>query len=307
MDLKAMQNWPLERNIMVAQTRIMEWYIRFDGACFISYSGGLDSSVLLDLARRCYPDIEAVYVSTLDLPEIKKHVHATENVTFLQPKMTFAEAVKEYGFCYPSKDVALTIYYARRGSQWAINRLNGVRDDNGEPSKYRQDRYGKWKFLAESQYKVSDRCCKVMKEQPLAEYERITGKHSIIGTRADESKRRKDAWLQTGCNAFDSKRPVSKPLSLFTHQDILEYIKRYNIPYASCYGEIVPNGKGGLMTTGEKRTGCLCAVGCHLDKVNRFHRLKESYPKLYDYIIDSLGLGEFLDFVGVDYGKEGES
>lgn len=300
-DLKQLQSLSLSVKIGITQTRIREWYTRFNGACFVSYSGGLDSTVLLDLTRRCYPDIEAVYASTLDLPEIKRHIRGTRNVRWLQPKMTFAETVEKYGWCYPSKDISLTVYYARRGSQWAINRLNGVRE-NGEPSVYRQRRYAKWKFLADSDYKISDKCCHVMKTQPLNEYERKSGKHSIIGTRADESIRRKEAWLKIGCNSFDSKHPISKPLSFWTHQNILEYIKQFNIPYAACYGDIVEDAKTHkLRTTGEQRTVCLCAIGCQLDKENRFMRLKSTHPKLYDYIINSLKLGEFLDFAGVKY------
>ena len=63
-DLKIMQGWSLERKIRVTQTRIMEWYMRYDGQVFISFSGGKDSTVLLDLARRVYPDIPAVYGSS---------------------------------------------------------------------------------------------------------------------------------------------------------------------------------------------------------------------------------------------------
>ena len=56
-DLKIMQGWSLERKIRVTQTRILEWYMRYDGQVFISFSGGKDSTVLLDLARRVYPDM----------------------------------------------------------------------------------------------------------------------------------------------------------------------------------------------------------------------------------------------------------
>jgi 3'-phosphoadenosine 5'-phosphosulfate sulfotransferase (PAPS reductase)/FAD synthetase len=279
----------------------MEWYERWGGACFISYSGGLDSTLLLDLARRIYPDIEAVYVSTLDLPEVKKHIRNTPNVTWLKPKMTFAETLKKYGVVFPGKDVAMTVYYARKGSPWAVKCFEGLNSD-GTPSPYKARTYMRWAHLVDSGFLISDKCCAVQKEMPLNEYERRTGKHAIIGTRADESRRRTDAWLQTGCNAFDAKRPVSKPLSFWTHQDVLAYIQKFNIPYAECYGEIVPDGKGGLKTTGEQRTGCLgCCIGVHLDAENRFQRLKASHPKLHDYVINSLGLGEFLDFIGVDY------
>jgi hypothetical protein len=68
-------------------------------------------------------------------------------------------------------------------------------------------------------------------------------------------------------------------------------------------------GKGDIIkTTGAKQTGCsLCPTGCHLDKDNKFKRMEQTRPDLWDYGINSLGLGEFLDFVGVDYGWRGDS
>ena len=63
-DLKIMQAWSLDRKIQVTQTRIMEWYIKNNGNVYVSFSGGKDSTVLLDLARRIYPDIPAVFIDT---------------------------------------------------------------------------------------------------------------------------------------------------------------------------------------------------------------------------------------------------
>jgi len=301
-DLKIMQGWPFERKIMVTQTRITEWYLRYGGKVAVSFSGGKDSTVLLDLARRCYPDIEAVYVDTgLEFPEVRQFAMSHDNVTVLKPDMNFRQVLDTYGWCYPSKDVARSLYYARRGSDWAEKRFLGLNGD-GTPSKYRQTHYVKWAFLIDAPFKISDHCCEIMKERPLNRYHKQTGKFSIIGTLAAESERRQQAWLKTGCNAFEAKRPVSKPMSFWLEQDILRYLRDFNIPFASVYGDIAEDKKGRLCTTGETRTGCIfCPIGCHRDKVNRFQRMATTHPKLYDYCIHTLGLGELLDYVGVDY------
>ena len=300
-DLKTMQSWPLRKKIQVTQAKIIEWYHRYDGKINISISGGKDSAVLTDLARRCFPDIEAVYVNTgLDFPQVRKFAMDTPNVTILKPKMRFDEVIREYGYCYPSKDVAKSIYYARKGSQWAIRRMNGVNAD-GSPSKYLHSYYARWAYLVDSPFIISDKCCYVMKESPLAKYRRQSGKQPMAGTMAHESNRRKHGWYKTGCNNFDSSSPMSKPLSFWTEQNILQYIRDYKIPIASVYGDIVEDTKGKLITTGEKRTGCIwCPVGCHHDKVNRFQRLSETNPKLYSYCMNALGLGAFLDYIGID-------
>jgi asparagine synthetase B (glutamine-hydrolysing) len=53
-DLKRMQAWPLSRKIQVTQAKIIEWHELHNHKTAISFSGGVDSTVLLDLAKRCY-------------------------------------------------------------------------------------------------------------------------------------------------------------------------------------------------------------------------------------------------------------
>lgn len=48
----------------------------------MAFSGGKDSTVLLDIARKIYPDIEAVYNDTgLEYPELREFVKTIDNVT----------------------------------------------------------------------------------------------------------------------------------------------------------------------------------------------------------------------------------
>lgn len=71
-ELQKLRDLPLERKVLVTQTRIIEWYKRFDGQVYISFSGGKDSTVLLHIDREIYPDIPAVFVDTgIEYPEIR--------------------------------------------------------------------------------------------------------------------------------------------------------------------------------------------------------------------------------------------
>lgn len=59
-----MQKWPLARKIQATQAKILEWYLHYNGKVYVSFSGGKDSAVLLDLARRAAPEIPAAFVDT---------------------------------------------------------------------------------------------------------------------------------------------------------------------------------------------------------------------------------------------------
>ena len=139
-DLIQMQSLPLSAKILMTKRRIRDWYDYWNGEVFVSFSGGKDSTVLLHLAREVYSDIEAVFVNTgLEYPEIQKFVKTFDNVTILRPEMRFDEVIKKYGYPVISKDVAMTIHYAKQNNaEWAWKRLNGISSKTDAPSEYRK-------------------------------------------------------------------------------------------------------------------------------------------------------------------------
>ena len=304
-DLKAMREWTLKRKIQVTQTRIIEWYQRYKGQVYVSFSGGKDSTVLLDLTRRIYPEVPGVFLDTgLEYPEIRDFVRTKEKIVWLKPEMNFRKAIETYGYPLASKEISKQISAARRGAKNAILAFDG-KDVAGNETEYRK-RYKKWKFLYESDIPISEKCCEVMKKKPAKKYEKGTGRKAIIATMTEESTLRTQAWLKNGCNAFEAKRPSSQPMSFWTEQDVLQYLNEFKIPYASVYGEIMQDEKGKYYTTRCNRTGCVfCGFGCHLEKEpNRFQRLKQTHPKLWEYCMKpwnegGLGMKEVLDYIGV--------
>ena len=193
-------------------------------------------------------------------------------------------------------------------------------------SQYNMEKY---KFFLNAPFDISDKCCDVMKKVPSHDYAKKTGRKAIIATMASESKLRTQKWLQQGCNSYDSQNASSKPMSFWTEQDVLLYIKMKNIEIASVYGAVVKDyegmgqldgqmdmselssdlgvfdvGRPLLKTTGCSRTGCMfCGFGCHLEKSpNRFEMMKETHPKQYDYIMrpkeeGGLNYKEVIDWI----------
>ena len=117
-DLRARQALPLEAKVMMTENRIHEWQLSSElgyKTGVVSFSGGKDSTVLLHIARKLYPDIPAVFSNTgLEYPEIQRFVRKFDNVTIVQPKMRFDEVISKYGYPLIGKEVAEAIHYARR-------------------------------------------------------------------------------------------------------------------------------------------------------------------------------------------------
>lgn len=365
--LRQLQALPLNIKIRKTEQRIREWYEHWEGNVYVSFSGGKDSTVLLDIVRHLYPNVPAVFSDTgLEYPEIKEFVKTFPNVIIVRPKHSFKKILTKYGYPIISKEVAECVHHAKKfilseTGQWGgvselkdivgydkyvevdkwgggdrnyrkmcglgeyakpkdrAAKILGLMDKQGNIRKVKEGEKStysceKYQWLLNADFLISSQCCYHMKKSPLHRFEKESNLKPIIATMADEGRQRKTAWLRTGCNAFEGKIQ-SKPMSFWTEQDVLEYIDVMGLEVAPVYGNLLySNGK--YYFDGCQRTGCIfCGFGCHLEKEpNRFQRLKETHPKLYDYCMSGgeynedgiwqpnnkgLGMKHVMDFINV--------
>ena len=299
-DLRHMQKLSLDSKISMSYSRIMDFAQEMGGwnNCYVSYSGGKDSTVLLHLCRTLYPHMKAIFDDTgLEEPSVRKLANETPNCEVVRPTMSFYQVLTEVGYPVVSKEVAECVEQARlnldniesKKCSYRLQKMLGTaKNKDGSKSLYNKDKY---KCLLNAPFLISSTCCSIMKKKPLKE----VNLKPIIGTLAEESKNRTTAWQKTGCNSFSGK-VASRPLSFWTNQDILEYIQMNNLKIADCYGEVFRcDGKGNpdllgdrLALSGVPRTGCVyCLLGITQDTfnggINRLEHLRQTQPQLFDY------------------------
>lgn len=350
-ELREMQALPLYLKIAMTRDRIRAWIKEYGiNGVYVSFSGGKDSTVLLDIVRKDYPECKAMFVDVpTQFPELRQFVKKFDNVDIVKPKLNFIQVCEKYGFPLFNKEVCENINGAKKywkqlkeegfdvydreflscvmnermlsrsgGSNQRLAIVLGMltRDkknpikanlSHGEKSKFSLDGY---KFLLDAPFDISNKCCSVMKKEPAASYSKKENRVPITAQMADESRLRLQVWFRHGCNAFDSKNPMSNPMSFWTEQDVLQYIVKNSLEICSVYGDVVnaPDQKNELRCTGCSRTGCsLCGFGTHMQGNDRFIKLKESHPGMYGLLDiaknNGMSMRQAIDWVNENSDK----
>ncbi|MDR3266276.1 MAG: phosphoadenosine phosphosulfate reductase family protein [Tannerella sp.] len=290
-ELKYRQSWTLEQKIDHSVGVVSAFLVKTNGNAYISYSGGKDSGVMLDIIRRFVDKtISAVFCNTgNEYPEVVKFVRQTDSVTVIRPEIHIRQLIEKYGFPLISKEQSQYIRQAKHTNSEKLRniRLHGSIKGIGKIAE-------RWKFLINAPFDISEKCCYFLKKKPFAKFQKQTDLFPIIGTMAGESRLRLQKWLQHGCNLFDTDKAASYPLSIWSESDIWAYIRKFNLPYRPIYD------------LGLRRTGCMfCGFGCHIKGDRRFYFLKETKPKIYEYFMQMQNNGvtykEALQYLGIDF------
>ena len=290
--IKQMQSLSLNGKVLRSAAKIKEFFAGVEGMAYMAFSGGLDSRVVLDIVRNecrfSAEEIPAVFVDTgLEYPDVRECALKHADVV-LHPKMTFGQVVKKYGFPVVSKTVSHALHKIRTTKSDLCRRhyLEGA-SGSGKIG-HLGVLPAKWRFLLQAPFPISDVCCDIMKKRPSAEYNKRTGRYPILGMRIEDSKQRRDMYLQRGsCNAF-GKKATSWPIAFWKDEDVRAYIKERNLDYPAQYDK------------GATGTGCFaCMFGCHMEKgENRFQRMYKENPTMWKACMDGFGLRSILNFVG---------
>ena len=330
--MTAMQNLPYEVKVKRAELRAREFIEKLDdmGKTAHVSVGGLDSITLLVFLRSIGLDIPAVSVSALEDKSIQK-VHKELGVIRIAPGKSKKEILQEYGFPVISKKIAGRIELLQNPTEknktvrHAI--ITGECGEQGHFAKNsRMKLPNKWLELFAgyenenegvayqiAPFKVSNKCCLYMKEQPCDHWAKEHNSAPFLGLMASEGGQREESLVEHGCNYFGKTVIRSAPFAPFLRQDLLQLALDLKVPVPEIYGEIRRKSDGKLYTTKAQRTGCnMCGFGIHLEKrPHRFDLLRERNPKEWEFWMyrcctdpktgERYGWGRVLDYIGVGW------
>lgn len=166
-DLRTRQAWPLNQKIdhtCYAMETFVAYCKEHDRTPYVSFSGGLNSTVLLDLARRFVdPNMKGVFCSTgNEYPEIVRFVRHTDNIEIIHPAMPPREVMARYGFPLVSKEQAQAVRNIRTTNSDKLRTYRLYGDGVRRAGVLSE----KWRYLISEPYMTSEKCCEILKKRP---------------------------------------------------------------------------------------------------------------------------------------------
>lgn len=284
----------LDAKVTEACHRIEELYYETDGKCYISYSGGKDSTVLLALVKLCeevytIPEnaIPAVFANTgiemgvtINFVKWVKENYYPNMIT-IRPSVSFDWVLKTHG--KPLKSKLKSEYLGRwqsgKRTRTVMQNMIEGKTNNGKDAR-KIKLYDRDLHMLHDDFPIhaSKKCCDYLKKKPFADFAKVNGmKGQATGLRQGEGGAREinaNVRALSGarvCTSVDSKGFIKKaPIIDWTDEDVDEFIKKYNVPLSRAYTEY-----------GFHRTGCMACPYAFKWLPNDLKYLHEHEPNRY--------------------------
>lgn len=209
----------------------------------MSWSGGKDSCVMSVLFDMALPDnkIPRVYANTaLDLNIMREFIaeemKRDNRIVEIKPAINIRDMLEKEGYPFSSKRFSESLdRYQRTGMQGnQVKHYLGVHEDGKQwKGNYKCPKSLRYCFSEDFKLKVSDKCCKRMKEDPLNQWMKENGlKYHIIGLMSKEGGRRQ----QTKCLVTRlGKLRAFQPLAPLTKEWEDWFIEKYEVRICDIY------------------------------------------------------------------------
>lgn len=255
----------------------------------VAFSAGKDSTVLLHLLRQYKPDIITIYGNTtIEFPECVKFARWLRDEWGLcfyeaRPDVTFWQVVEEYGWPLMGKTFGVGGVAHKSSREQFFDDLAARGELTGQ-------------YAIQAEVPISSACCAFLKERPSQRVQKELGVDGVfLGILAHESRQRMFNFLQYGEWYYPKSQKVWKchPLAIWTDEDVWEYIRRFDVPYASLYDMGFYHEKTREWIS-HKRNGCMfCGMDIQFPN-NHLAIMRRTHPKAWDTLMRKKGLGEVL-------------
>lgn len=230
---------------------INEQYNLLDNG-YVSFSGGKDSTVLSALIDMALPEnaIPRVFINTgieyKYIVEFVREWSAIDNrIEMIKPKKNVRQVLETFGYPFKSKEHSQYVeLYQRSGDTKTVLNYTG----RGDKENFLCPNILRYQFTSANKLKISDKCCKKMKKEVVAEWASENNKSiTMTGMRQAEGGNRRNIQ---GCTIFaEGHLKKFHPLLPMEDEWIDWFVKEYDIELCKLY----------YPPFNFKRTGC---CGC---------------------------------------------
>jgi len=255
----------------------------------LAFSAGKDSTVLLHMLRQHASDILTIYGNTtIEFPECVKFARWLRdewNLNYLEarPEVTFWWVVENYGWPLMGKTYGVGGVAHKTSRKRFFDDLAARGELTG-------------KYAIQAEVPISSACCTFLKERPSQKVQREMGVDGVfLGIMASESRQRMFNFLQYGEWYYPESQKIwkSHPMAIWTDEDVWEYIRKHDVPYAPLYDMGFRHEKTGEWVS-HKRNGCMfCGMDIRFPN-NHLAIMRRTHPKAWRMLMMRKGLGEVL-------------